>query len=140
MSTVSEFRGEYRFLSNFYHSPMKVLGIPFLNCESAYMACKTLDINTRKEFSNLSPLEAKKRSYKVKLRPNWDDLTKIECMELCLRSKFCYNPNLADKLIKTNDMILIEGNNWNDTFWGVCNNKGKNILGVLLMEIRDSLK
>ena len=31
---------------------------------------------------------------------------------------------------------LVEGNTWNDTLWGVCEGKGRNILGIILMEIR----
>lgn len=40
----------------------------------------------------------------------------------------------------TGDAELIEGNNWGDTFWGVCNGRGENMLGKLLMEIRDYLR
>ena len=40
-------------------------------------------------------------------------------------------------LQETRDFYLEETNWWNDTFWGVCNRKGKNILGHLLMKIRD---
>ena len=32
---------------------------------------------------------------------------------------------------------LIEGNNWKDTYWGVCHGKGQNNLGKLLMRIRE---
>ena len=42
-------------------------------------------------------------------------------------------------LMDTGDAELIEGNNWNDTFWGVCNNAGENNLGKLLMKIRAAL-
>lgn len=35
---------------------------------------------------------------------------------------------------------LIEGNAWNDTFWGVCNGVGENWLGQLLMERRAELQ
>ena len=36
-----------------------------------------------------------------------------------------------------NDNELIEGNDWHDTFWGVCNGIGKNWLGKILEEERD---
>ena len=44
------------------------------------------------------------------------------------------------KLIKEE---IVEDNYWDDTFWGVCTNKnynhvGKNILGKMLMNIRDN--
>ena len=37
-------------------------------------------------------------------------------------------------------MELIEGNVWNDTFWGVCNGKGHNHLGKILMKVRDEIR
>jgi predicted NAD-dependent protein-ADP-ribosyltransferase YbiA (DUF1768 family) len=40
-------------------------------------------------------------------------------------------------LIDTGNEELCEFNTWGDTFYGVCNGVGKNILGKLLMEIRD---
>jgi predicted NAD-dependent protein-ADP-ribosyltransferase YbiA (DUF1768 family) len=39
----------------------------------------------------------------------------------------------------TGDEELVEGNWWNDTFWGVCNGVGENNLGKLLMKIRAEL-
>ena len=55
-------------------------------------------------------------------------------------AKFSQNPILRQKLINTQDMILIENNTWNDTFWGVCNGVGENHLGKILMEVREELK
>lgn len=34
---------------------------------------------------------------------------------------------------------LVEGNNWNDTYWGVCKGVGENHLGKILIRIRDGL-
>lgn len=39
----------------------------------------------------------------------------------------------------TGNAELIEGNTWNDTFWGVCNGEGENNLGKLLMKVRTNL-
>jgi predicted NAD-dependent protein-ADP-ribosyltransferase YbiA (DUF1768 family) len=43
-------------------------------------------------------------------------------------------------LLETGDAELIEGNDWGDTFWGVCGGKGNNFLGKLLMEVRKELR
>ena len=43
-------------------------------------------------------------------------------------------------LIKTGDQELIEGNYWNDTYWGVCKGVGQNKLGKILMRVREELK
>ena len=138
---ISEFQGENRFLSNFYHAPLRVLGIPFLNSEAAYQACKSLDTDVRYQFSTLDAGAAKKLGRRITVRPNWDDgITKVECMELCLWAKFQMNPDLKEKLINTGDAELIEGNNWGDVFWGVCKGQGQNMLGKLLMEVRTNIK
>jgi hypothetical protein len=55
-----------------------------------------------------------------------------------LRIKF-QNPRMRDALIGTNGVKLIEENEWNDTFWGVCNGRGQNHLGKLLMQVRSEL-
>lgn len=60
-------------------------------------------------------------------------------MDELLRQKFS-NLEMFEKLLETGDEFLVEGNNWNDTFWGVCNGKGENHLGVLLMSIRSEIK
>lgn len=137
---INQFRGEYSYLSNFYEAPLTVLGIPFQSSEAAYMACKTENIELRRKFSTLSPKEAKYEGRKLTLRPNWNGLMRLECMELCVRSKFAHNPDLIQKLINTGHSQLVEGNYWGDKYWGVClkTNEGKNMLGEILMAVRDT--
>ena len=53
--------------------------------------------------------------------------------------KFKQNPELKQKLLETGNQELIEGNTWNDTFWGVCNGQGQNWLGKILMLARSEL-
>lgn len=54
-------------------------------------------------------------------------------------NKFVYNDELSNLLIDTDDAILVEGNDWGDTTWGMVNGKGKNQLGKILMELREEL-
>lgn len=138
--SIFGFQGEYRFLSNFYHAPLTVIGIPYLNSEAAYQASKTLDLDVRAEFSTLDPGTAKSKGKTLKLRADWGVPLSLEMMELCLRAKFMCNPVLRQQLLDTGYMDLIETNHWGDTFWGVCKGKGENYLGKLLMEIRDTWK
>ena len=56
-------------------------------------------------------------------------------MEFVLRQKFAH-PDLLAMLLATGDMELVEDNDWDDTYWGVCNGLGQNHLGKLLMKIR----
>lgn len=71
------------------------------------------------------------------LRDDWDDI-RIEVMRELLIHKFAQEPFMS-KLIETGNAYLEETNTWGDKFWGVCDNKGENNLGKLLMEIRADL-
>lgn len=64
----------------------------------------------------------------------WED-KRIKVMVDLLIQKF-RTENMANKLKETEGKELVEGNTWNDTLWGVCEGKGRNILGIILMEIR----
>ena len=129
---------EYYFLNNFY--PCDIIcnefstPITFKNSEAMYQAMKC-PLRAR-EFSNLSAQEAKHLGRRVNLREDWEEV-KDEIMKYCLRSKFDQNPELKTKLIKTNGLYLKEANTWGDKYWGVVNGEGKNMLGKLLMELRD---
>ena len=51
----------------------------------------------------------------------------------------CIGAIQSEMLLATDDMEIIEGNVWGDTFWGVCDGKGENNLGKVLMEVRQHL-
>lgn len=65
---------------------------------------------------------------------DWED-KRIKIMIDILLQKFEAQEMLA-KLQETGDKELVEGNSWGDTLWGVSEGKGRNILGLILMEIR----
>ena len=48
--------------------------------------------------------------------------------------------DMRKKLIATCQAPLVEGNHWGDIFWGVCDGKGENNLGKLLMETRSLIQ
>ena len=85
-----------------------------------------------------TPGQAKRLGRKCLLRKDWEE-AKDHAMLSVLRAKFA-NPELKEKLIATGDVELVEGNHWNDTYWGVCNGIGKNMLGKLLMQVREEIK
>ena len=130
------FEKEYAFLSNFYESPITIEGLTYLSSEGAYQAMKTNNEEDRIEISKSLPSRAKRLGQKVELRANWDTI-KVGVMFSIVYDKFVNNPVLAKKLTDTGDAILIEGNYWGDTFWGVCKGAGKNNLGEVLMGVRD---
>lgn len=73
------------------------------------------------------------------LRDNWD-LVKVDIMSDICYAKFHQNPELLELLLATGSKKLVEGNTWGDTFWGVCHGEGANMLGKILMAIRDREK
>lgn len=134
---IASFRNEYRFLSNFWQSKATLNGIEYPTAEHAYQAAKTLDTEIRLGIRSLETAgEAKAYGQTIQLRPDWDKI-KIPIMKSILISKFITtDPIMMEKLLETGDAVLIEGNTWGDTFWGVCNGEGDNWLGILLMNIR----
>lgn len=139
VTVIDKFDGtEYAFLSNFYSSPIQYEGIVYPTVEHMFQALKALDMETRKKIANAAtPGQAKRLGRSVALREDWEEV-KVDVMRTALQLKFS-NPALRAKLIATGDAELIEGNTWNDRFWGVCRGTGKNMLGLLLMELRCSL-
>lgn len=135
------FTGEYRFLSNFYPSVVTLEGVQYPTVEHAYQAAKTFNPYEREYIRTRSTPAAAKRSGKTffRMRPDWDD-AKVYVMEGLLRQKFTGYHDLSLKLYETGDIYIEETNTWGDTFWGVCNGKGQNVLGNLLMKIRSDIR
>lgn len=133
---INEFREENFFLSNFYKSPIKMDdGFTYTCAEAAFQAQKTFSDEYKRRFSVMDGKGAKYYGRQIELRQDWEDV-KIGVMYDIVYAKFSQNPKLKQQLLNTGDEKLVEGNNWNDTFWGVCNGNGKNVLGKILMEVR----
>ena len=140
MGEIMTFRGKYGFLSNMYAATFKWDGRTYLNSEAAFQSAKSLDPAVRDRFSEMTGVVAKREGKRVRLRGDWE-VVKDAIMEEVVRAKFSQNPDLLRKLIDTGDMVLIEGNRWHDTYWGVdlTTGRGENHLGIILMKIRSEL-
>ena len=130
------FRGEYAFLSNMYPSRIVLGSVTYTCAEAAFQAAKLENKRDRWIFEGLTGQQAKSLGRKILLRADWEEI-KLKVMKWVLEEKFAQNFDLFTKLRATEGIELIEDNTWGDTFWGVCNGKGKNWLGELLMLIRD---
>jgi predicted NAD-dependent protein-ADP-ribosyltransferase YbiA (DUF1768 family) len=85
----------------------------------------------------MTPAQAKSAGNTMLLRGDWEDI-KIDVMRQALRLKF-QDEELLRKLKATAPKLLAESNDWGDKFWGQdWSGNGQNMLGRLLMEIRDS--
>lgn len=167
---IERFKGEYFFLSNFYETPVFFEGLQYRNSEAAFQGAKCLALESdvdhflikhhldpalvdrvlrskikdvltmqlRMPFIRLSAAEAKKQGRHVPLRNDWEDQKEWIMLQI-VRSKF-EDPTLAQKLLDTGKAELIEGNTWNDTFWGSVNGEGENRLGKILEQVRDEIE
>lgn len=134
-AAIDSFDGEHAFLSNFFTATVIYEGVKYATVEHAYQAAKCAVPEERAKFTEcILPGKAKQLGKTVLLREDWDEV-KQSVMQGLLRQKFAH-PSLRKRLIATNPRMLIEGNTWGDTYWGVCKGKGHNYLGKLLMLVR----
>lgn len=135
---ITKFEGEHRFLSNFYPAKIEYEGLLYPTVEHAYQAAKSDSVAERMFIAKAeTPGKAKKIGKMLTLRPDWETV-KDTVMLTLLTEKF-KQPDLAQRLLNTGESLLVEGNNWGDTYWGVCEGDGLNRLGELLMVVRDKL-
>lgn len=135
---ITSFRGEHSFLSNFAATPVTFEGETYPTAEHAFQAAKTTDQAIRQEIRRMrSPSQAKTFGKTIDLRSDWFDV-RVNVMEDILRSKFS-TPEMEAALASTGDVDLIEGNYWMDQYWGVSRGKGENMLGQLLVKVREDV-
>jgi len=111
------------------------------NCvEAPYQAMKTFDKAEQDVIWQASGSnEARLLGQKVTLRPDWDTARDV-VMKECLVAKFLQHKDIRDQLLATGDEELIEDSPI-DYYWGCGKDgSGKNMLGKLLMEVREELK
>ena len=149
------FFGKASFLSNFYESSFEEQGVTYKTVEHYYQAKKATffnDMSTASAISNAKrPNHAKALSYRIKqFDPElWEPKAKHIMHKACLL-KFQQNRELAQRLKQTTGNI-IEASARDRLFscglslhhphlddqsqW-----KGKNLLGQILCDVRDSLQ
>lgn len=140
--SIKGFFGEYRFLSNFYDSPVYYEGLLYRSSECAYQAAKLLP-HYRSALQSVSSATSKKiwksfgeDSLYDNCSDEWDE-RKYDVMSVIVFDKFFRNKTLRKNLLSTGDKFLEELNWWNDCTWGVdFKLGGKNWLGIILMNTR----
>lgn len=139
MDKINSFRDENYYLSNFYECPITYDGRTYKNNEAAFQSMKCINPKDREQFISLNPSESKHLGRKVNLRKDWEDV-KVSIMKDIVFAKFSQNEDIKEKLLATNKIYLEEGNTWGDRIWGTVNGKGQNLLGKILMEVREQLQ
>ncbi|WOL31509.1 hypothetical protein [Microcoleus phage My-WqHQDG] len=127
---------DYFFFSNMHSETIEYNGIAYMSLESAYQAQK--DPANARKFSRMSAFEARKvgRDTQVtNLRPDWDQV-KDGIMKELLAIKFS-NPLLMSDLVNTGHAVLVHNSPW-DLYWGTNGVDGENMLGKMLMDLRNT--
>lgn len=139
MNKIERFAGDYAFLSNFHPAIVFFDVHMYPTVENAFQAAKCLHEKDRARFATLAPGQAKRLGRKIEMRPDWNS-ARLDVMRDLVLQKFRNHAELQEKLLATDDATLVEGNQWHDTFWGVCNGVGQNNLGQILMNVRGILR
>lgn len=145
MDDITEFQGEWRFLSNFHPCKIIFRGEVWPTAEHLYQAMKTEDMALRGRIRSLpTPGQAKRAGAGLPLRLGWEARREGN-MRHVLDLKFAPSTEMAERLLSTGTRRLSEGNRWHDRFWGRClcplhKGEGFDLLGTLLMEIRWDLR
>lgn len=140
MDKIVGFNGEYEFLSNSYNCKIydEKDKLTYSNIESALIAQKSTDFGTRRKFTRLNAMKARKKESSIPDNYEWED-NKDKIMYSFIVDKFKKGSSLADKLIKTGNKILINAVSYPDEYYGVHYGKGENKLGKMLMKRREEL-
>lgn len=136
----------YGVFSNLFKRPIVFEGIEYLTSEHAYQAGKPRKDAVR-EWILAAPSPslvamAAHGLYTWDIVPNWSKI-KYERMRKVLYEKFTQHDDLQAILVSTGDLRLVERartDNLVNREWGEVNGKGKNMLGVLLMEVRSQIR
>jgi len=144
-STKEKFGGLSNMAGGF---PLRVSGILVPSAEALYQASR---FPNKPEIQKLiieqqSPMTAKmvSKPYRNETRPDWQQI-RVRVMRWVLRVKLAMHwPEFCSLLLDTGDRLIVEDSR-RDNFWGALRQDdgtlvGMNVLGRLLMELRDELK
>ncbi len=128
--------------------PLDVNGLHILTAEALYQACRFPHLPEVQLviIAQKSPMTAKMKSkpHRKDSRPDWDRV-RVNIMRWCLRVKLAQNwAKFGDLLLATEERPIVEESR-KDDFWGAKRLEphtlvGRNVLGRLLMELREDIK
>ena len=135
-------RDTYGSFSNFSPHGIELKGLWWPTTEHYFQAQKFADTSHEEAIRRAkTPKQAADmgRDRKRPLRADWEQV-KDEIMREAVRQKFRTHKDIRQVLLETDDKELIE-NAPSDYYWGIgADGSGKNMLGKILMEVRDELR
>lgn len=145
MTTISFYDpdAENGWLANFSNHPVLLEGVLWPTVEHYFQASKfssTAPLLVELIRSAPTPSTAKQiaKANASRKRQDWEHV-RIEIMRKAIEAKFSQYPELRYQLLATRDAIIIE-NAPDDSFWGIGDGAGQNIMGQLLQSLRETLK
>ncbi|KYF79038.1 Swarming motility protein YbiA [Sorangium cellulosum] len=144
MTVINFYRAgdAYGFFSNFSRHPVTLKGKVWPTSEHYFQAQKFPGTRHEEEIRNApGPGEAARmgRQRSRPLRPDWEQV-KDDIMREVVRAKFTQHEELKRALLDTGDAELVE-HTTNDAYWADGGDgSGVNMLGKILMEIREELR
>ena len=133
---------EYGDFSNFAPFPITLKGKIWPTSEHYFQAQKFAGTEHEEAIRlEKSPMIAARmgRDRKKPLRTDWETV-KDEIMREAVRAKFVQNAELREHLLATGGAEIVE-HTTNDAYWGDGGDgSGKNMLGRILMEIRQEIR
>jgi type I restriction enzyme S subunit len=143
--TTGEFGGLSNMAPNF---PLEINGTQIATVEALYQACRfpgQPDVQAL-IVDQLSPMTAKMKSkrYRKRTRDDWDKV-RVKIMRWCLRVKLAQNWLSFSSLLRQTGARPVVEESRKDDFWGAKPLEdgtlvGMNVLGRLLMELRQELQ
>ncbi len=133
--------------------PLRVLGYDVATSESLYQACRFPSDPLLQEdiLAKKNPMGAKMmtKPHRARTRQDWETPSpgaRVAIMEWCLRVKLVQNPAKFGDLLMSTGLLPIVEDSHNDRFWGAVawtpggDLVGENMLGVLLMKLREEVR
>ena len=133
---------EFGCFSNFAPYPVRMDGKVWPTSEHYFQAQKFKDAKHRESIRQTkSPMIAARmgRDRKKPLRRDWESV-KVGIMRDVVRAKFSQHDDIRQVLLSTGNAKIVEHTE-NDSYWGDGGDgSGKNVLGRILMEVREELQ
>ena len=144
---------EWGIFSNFAKTPMVVNGIEFACVEQMYHYIRLNNETERAEYLKLTPnmgLKMKAKGFKKRgvERDDWREIA-VDVMRFCLNHKYEQSEAFRNELKRSGELYIIENESnrlKKPDSWGAILDSdaneyyGKNIMGRLLMELRENGK
>ena len=144
---------EWGVFSNFARTPMVLAGVEFVSVEQMFHYIRLNSETERAEYLNVSPgmalkMKAKAFAKRGVERSDWKDIA-VDVMRFCLNHKYASSEAFRNELERSNGKYIVEDESnrrKKPDSWGAivdtATNEyyGKNIMGRLLMELRDKGK